>query len=279
MPSTLYALIRKSMVPNAKNRLPTSQVLESGESEGGFFSENKLVKVGKGMDNFMLSSDNERNYSTKLLKENLKSFPAEFLQHKVIPILIQALNFVPNPQSLSSPTIQAPKILPLVLQLGSNFNDVDFKTSLTPAIIKAFGSADRIMRMALLDHLDLYANRLENRVITDKIWPHLVTGFVDSAIQIREATVKSILPLAPKLSDRILNNDLLRQLAKTQVDPEPGIRTNTTILLGRLAPQLSINTRKKVLIPAFSRSLKDPFVHASSWYHGFNGNWRFLRQG
>lgn len=261
-PAALYALVRRMMVPNAKTRLPTAQVLESGEADGEFFSENKLVKVGKGMDNFMLSSDNERNHSTKLLKENLKSFPAEFIQHKVIPILIQALNFVPNPQSLSSPTIQAPKILPLVLQLGTNLTDQDFKASLTPAIIKCFGSADRIMRMALLDHLDLYANRLENKVVTDKIWPHLITGFVDSAVQIREATVKAILPLAPKLSDRILNNDLLRQLAKTQVDPEPGIRTNTTILLGRLSPQLSLNTRKKVLIPAFSRSLKDPFVHA-----------------
>jgi SCY1-like protein 1 len=43
---------------------------------------------------------------------------------------------------------------------------------------------------------------------------------------------------------------------------EASIRTNTTILLGSLAPKLSLQTRKKVLVPAFSRSLKDPFVHA-----------------
>lgn len=64
------------------------------------------------------------------------------------------------------------------------------------------------------------------------------------------------------MSDRILNNDLLRLLAKMQTDTEPSIRTNTCILLGRLAPLLGPNTRKKVLVPAFARSMKDPFVHA-----------------
>jgi SCY1-like protein 1 len=47
-----------------------------------------------------------------------------------------------------------------------------------------------------------------------------------------------------------------------QVDPEPSIRTNTCILLGRLGPTLGYNTKRKVLVPAFSRALKDSFVHA-----------------
>lgn len=65
-----------------------------------------------------------------------------------------------------------------------------------------------------------------------------------------------------KLSPRILNNDLLRYLARAQSDTEPSIRTNATILLGRLAPSLSLVSRRKVLVPAFSRALKDSFVHA-----------------
>jgi len=64
------------------------------------------------------------------------------------------------------------------------------------------------------------------------------------------------------LTDRLLNNELLRLLAKTQTDPEASIRTNTCILLGRLAPTLGYNTKRKVLVPAFTRALKDPFVHA-----------------
>ena len=47
-----------------------------------------------------------------------------------------------------------------------------------------------------------------------------------------------------------------------QMDAEPSIRTNTCILLGRLGPTLGYNTKRKVLVPAFSRALKDSFVHA-----------------
>lgn len=59
-----------------------------------------------------------------------------------------------------------------------------------------------------------------------------------------------------------MNNDLLRHLAKMQTDPEASIRTNTCILIGRLGPQLGYNTKRKMLVPAFARALKDPFVHA-----------------
>ena len=46
-----------------------------------------------------------------------------------------------------------------------------------------------------------------------------------------------------------------------QADPEASIRTNTCILIGRLGPSLGYNTKRKVLVPAFARALKDPFVH------------------
>lgn len=46
------------------------------------------------------------------------------------------------------------------------------------------------------------------------------------------------------------------------MDTEASIRTNTCILIGRLGPLLGYNAKRKVLVPAFSRALKDPFVHA-----------------
>jgi SCY1-like protein 1 len=55
---------------------------------------------------------------------------------------------------------------------------------------------------------------------------------------------------------------LLRYLAKTANDEQPGIRTNTTICLGKIAKYLGSSSRSKVLIAAFSRSLRDPFLHA-----------------
>jgi SCY1-like protein 1 len=68
--------------------------------------------------------------------------------------------------------------------------------------------------------------------------------------------------LVTKLSDRVINVELLKYLAKTANDEQPGIRTNTTICLGKIARNMGGSTRQKVLIAAFTRSLRDPFVHA-----------------
>lgn len=89
-----------------------------------------------------------------------------------------------------------------------------------------------------------------------------VTGFTDLAPVVREQTVKAVLTIIGKLSDRTINGELLKYLAKTSNDEQPGIRTNTTICLGKIAKNLGVGTRSKVLIAAFTRSLRDPFVHA-----------------
>jgi len=89
-----------------------------------------------------------------------------------------------------------------------------------------------------------------------------VTGFTDVAPVVREQTVKAILTIIGKLSDRTINGELLKYLAKTSNDEQPGIRTNTTICLGKISKNLGVSTRSKVLIAAFTRSLRDPFVHA-----------------
>ncbi|PWN51404.1 hypothetical protein IE53DRAFT_368093 [Violaceomyces palustris] len=261
-PQQIYAMLQRMLVPNAKNRLTVAKLADAGEAEGGFFKENTLVKVARGLDGFLLSSENEKAVVLRILKESPDSFPPEFLQHKVLPSLVSALNTIPPPGTIPSSSTSATTLLPIVLRLGEPLPKQEWTTSIVLPLLKAYTSTDRSTRMALLENLPLYADRLEQKTVTDKIWPNLLTGFNDSVPIIREATLKAILPLAPKLNDRILNNDLLRQLAKTQVDPEAGIRTNTTILLGRLAPHISVSTRKKVLIPAFSRSLKDAFVHA-----------------
>lgn len=79
---------------------------------------------------------------------------------------------------------------------------------------------------------------------------------------VREQTLKSVLVIIGKLSDRVVNGELLKYLAKTANDEQPGIRTNTTICLGKIAKNLGVSNRSKVLIAAFTRSLRDPFVHA-----------------
>lgn len=262
VPQQVYAALQRMLVPNAKTRNTVAKTWEAGEADGGFFKENTLVKVARGLDSFLLATDSEKASIIKLLQDKPDSFTPDFLMYKVLPALVAVLAAVPPPGTIPSASTQPSVLLPLVLRLGQPLPKEEWDANVVPPLLKAYGSPDRSTRMALLENLALYAERMDNKVVVDKLWPNLITGFNDSVPVIREATLKAILPLAPKLSDRILNNDLLRVLARTQVDPEAGIRTNTTILLGRLVPHLSVSTRKKVLIPAFSRSLKDQFVHA-----------------
>jgi SCY1-like protein 1 len=258
IPLSVFPSFKKLLNPNAKSRMSPKNLLdigmvESGGEGHGFFVHNRLVKVCAGLDGFTLSSESEKASLLRTLKESASSFPPEFVSYRILPCLASALEFG---------GASAATIVPLVLQFGKNVAPDDYGSVIVAPLVKLFASADRGTRIALLDSLPDFAEKLDKKTVVDKIWPNLQTGFTDTVAVIREATVRAIVLLSPKLSDRILNNDLLRHLARLQSDPEASIRTNTCILIGRLGPSLGYNTKRKVLVPAFSMALKDSFVHA-----------------
>ncbi|KAF8637981.1 hypothetical protein AX16_010613 [Volvariella volvacea WC 439] len=253
IPTSVFAAFKRLLNPNGGARLTPKGFLELGMTDGGFFANNRLVKVCNGLDNFSLASEADKTTLLRTLKESATSFPAEFASFKVLPSLVSALEFG---------GASAVAIIPLVLQFGQNVSPDDYQNAIIAPLVKLYASPDRGTRMALLEHLPEYVEKLDQKTVSDKIFPNLQTGFSDTVAVIREATVKSIGLLAPKFNPRILNNELLRHLAKMQADIEPSIRTNTCILLGRLGPTLGYNTKRKVLVPAFARALKDTFVHA-----------------
>ncbi|KAI0829897.1 ARM repeat-containing protein [Trametes gibbosa] len=258
IPTMIFPAYKKLMNPSPKARLSPAHFLELGMAQtagdgAGFFASNRLVKVCEGLDGFNVASEGEKASLLKTLKESATSFPTEFACYRVLPALASALEFG---------GASAATILPLVLQFGKNVAPEEYSTVILTHLVKLYTSPDRGTRMALLDHLPEYADKLDKKTVVDKIWPNLQTGFTDTVALIREATVKSIILLSDKFNERIMNNDLLRHLARMQADPEASIRTNTCILIGRLGPVLGYNTKRKVLVPAFARALKDPFVHA-----------------
>ena len=148
------------------------------------------------------------------------------------------------------------------MRIATKLSEDEYDMRITPVVIRLFSSPDRALRVCLLDNLPHMIDHLSQKIVTDKIFPQMVTGFGDLAPVVREQTVKAVLVIVPKLSDRVINGELLRHLAKTANDEQPGIRTNTTICLGKIARNLGSASRAKVLSAAFSRSLRDPFVHA-----------------
>jgi len=201
--------------------------------------------------------------------ENLSDdFPEDFFKMKVLPELLKSVEFGGG----------GPKVFGVIIKISQKLTDEEFEVKITPAIVRLFGSPDRAIRVCLLDNLPHMIDRLPQKIVNDKIFPHIVcsppiiigfpltilqvSGFTDLAPVVREQTVKAVLTIIGKLSDRTINGELLKYLAKTSNDEQPGIRTNTTICLGKISKNIGVGTRSKVLIAAFTRSLRDPFVHA-----------------
>lgn len=105
------------------------------------------------------------DWGCRTLKESASSFPSEFVSYKVLPSLVSALEFG---------GASAATTLPLVLQLGKSVPPSDYASVILVHIIRLYASPDRGTRMALLDHLSEYADKLDKKTVVDKIWPNLV---------------------------------------------------------------------------------------------------------
>ena len=251
LPPSMQQSYKRLMNPNPKARLSISHFRDQGKRSGGFF-ETPLIKLSEGIDNLGLKSDLEREEFLHELDEVSEDFPEEFFSVKVLPELLKSVEFGGG----------GPKVFSSVMRIAKKLSDEEWDSKLTPVIVRLYANPDRAIRVCLLDNLPNMIDHLSQKLVNDKIFPQMTTGFTDIAPVVREQTVKAVLTIITKLADRTINGELLKHLAKTANDEQPGIRTNTTICMGKIARSLGQNTRQKVLVAAFSRSLRDPFVHA-----------------
>ncbi|PFH60294.1 hypothetical protein XA68_11177 [Ophiocordyceps unilateralis] len=251
VPPSMQSSYKRLCNANPKARISVADFLQQGKRNGSFF-DGPLIKLTEGIDNLGVKSPDERDQFLSDLAQLNDDFPEDFFKLKILPELIKSVEFGGG----------GPKALAVVLKIASQFSQDDFNQKVSPFLIRAFSNPDRAIRVCLLDNLSLVFDLIPQKVVNDKIFPQIATGFTDIQPVVREQTLKSVLVLVTKLSDRTINGELLRQLAKTANDEQPGIRTNTTICLGKLARYLGNSSRSKVLIAAFTRSLRDPFVHA-----------------
>ncbi|TAQ91508.1 hypothetical protein B7494_g229 [Chlorociboria aeruginascens] len=227
IPPSMHSSYRRLINSNPKARLSVGHFLEQGRRKDSFF-DSPLIKLAEGVDSLGMKTEEEREAFMIELDELSDDFPEDYFKMKILPELLKSVEFGGG----------GPKVFAVVMKISTKLSDEDFDAKVTPVI------------------------RIPQKVVNDKIFPQMVTGFTDVAPVVREQTVKAVLTIIGKLSDRTINGDLLKYLAKTSNDEQPGIRTNTTICLGKISKNLGVSTRSKVLIAAFTRSLRDPFVHA-----------------
>ncbi|PLB37326.1 COPI-interacting protein CEX1 [Aspergillus candidus] len=251
IPPSMQQSYKRLCTANPKLRLSAAHFVDQGKRHGGFF-RTPLIAMADDIESLGLKSDAEREEFINQLDELSDDFPEEFFKMKVLPELLKSVEFGGG----------GPRVLSAIMKIGAKLTPDEYNARLTPVIVRLFGNPDRALRVCLLDNLPLMIDNLPQKIVNDKIFPPMTSGFTDIAPMVREQTVKAVLCVINKLSDRTINGELLKFLARTANDEQPGIRTNTTICLGRIAKNLGQGSRTKVLIAAFSRSLRDPFVHA-----------------
>ena len=118
---------------------------------------------------------------------------------------------------------------------------------------------DRAIRGSLLQKVGFLSTCLDKNTLNQAVFERACSGFSDSSSALRELTLKATLELVPQLTQPNLEK-LSRYLVRLQTDSEASIRTNTVLVFAKLAPHLTEMSRQKMLLPAFVRAMKDPFV-------------------
>ncbi|EOD12328.1 hypothetical protein EMIHUDRAFT_104211 [Emiliania huxleyi CCMP1516] len=184
----------------------------------------------------------------------------------------------------------------LVATTDDPFSHLLTPSQVVPTVVKLFANTDRSMRIPLLQTLPALMEHLSARVINETVFGlasqtrHVSLGFADTSPVLRELTVKpmvakstvaksllttssreqvkSMVALAPKLSRGNMGQahslppplaDKGARGAHTPPRSDLGDISRRLSVAGKIAVHLDASERERVLIPAFTRSLKDPF--------------------
>ena len=185
--------------------------------------------------------------------------------HKILPLLVMGLqSTAKNEQAMAQDVNRRETLatIPLLFQIAESYlsNSPElFARHVTPLVPTLFAINDRGVRGAILQKISLLEGQMDKAAINSSVFEPMCSGFTDSSGPLRELTLKSTVVLVPKLNPTNLEK-LTRYLVRMQADPEASIRTNTVIFIGKIAPSLTEMSRQKLILPAFTRAMKDPFT-------------------
>ncbi|KAL7490075.1 hypothetical protein ACHAW6_015802 [Cyclotella cf. meneghiniana] len=237
--------------------------------------DNPYVKTQLFLDEAMAKPVEERIAFLQNLSELLNRgvLDERAAVYKLLPLLIMILKANAGNETAMSQDVNRRQVLavvPLLFQVAEAFLTKDsasgeqkqssaFQTHIAPLIPCLFGINDRGVRGAILQKISLLENHLDKNTINAQVFDPMCSGFTDSSGPLRELTLKSTIVLVPKLNAASLEK-MVRYLVRLQSDPEASIRTNTIIFVGKVSPSLSDMSRQKLILPAFTRAMKDPFT-------------------
>jgi SCY1-like protein 1 len=254
IPGQLRKVLQRLLASNPKQRPNPKRVLKMP------FFDRDLVQTLSFLDEIAVKEPDDKRTFFQQLPSKLNAIPAHVCIHKILPALKNSMAILPA-ASLVVPMLGIGKMI--------GVEDLDtYSTCVMPTLIEFYKMNDRGVRALLLQNIDSYKHALEYKkngkgenILNKEIFKCMITGFRDSAPQMREITLKTIPTIVDMLNAKNLNTTLGNVLKNLLSDPVPGIRVNATILLGLLAEKFDTATRNRLLLPGFTQALSDPFYH------------------
>ena len=219
-----------------------------------------LVQSMMFLEEIMIKTPEEKHVFFQSLTSRIDSFPAHVCKYKLLPALTASLSLGAT-SGETSMGVAGPVVLVPLLKLGRMLDEDEYSQHIVPVLLTMFEQQDRGIRVALLSQLDALVETIDRKLINDKIFTCICTGFNDTAPAMREMTLKSLPTLVPKLDANVIEGQMKKVLVRMLQDPVPAIRTNATVCLGLLAHHFKPETVAAVCIPGFTRALRDTFPH------------------
>ena len=229
--------------------------------------DNPHVKAEKFLDEVLSKPIEEKIMFLQSLPDVLNRgvLNQNVAMHKILPLLVMGLRSSAGNEAAMTQDVNRREVLaivPLLFQIAESYlagtPDL-FQRHVAPLVPLLFSINDRGVRGAVLQKISLLEGQLDAAAINASVFEPMCSGFTDSSGPLRELTLKATICLVPKLNYASMEK-LVRYLIRLQSDPEASIRTNTVIFIGKIAPNLSDMSRQKLILPAFMRSMKDPFT-------------------
>lgn len=174
IPQPLFPYYRSLLDPNPSSRLNFAGLMDVGMRPGSFF-DTDFIQTANFLETINLKEQSEKERFVTQLVSKIDRFPDSFAKHKVLPELVNALEFGAGGAKMISP----------ILKLGESLPKDDYDRIVLGALVKMFSSPERQMRVALLDNLPKFADRFEgnnNKLVNEKIFPEIAKGFNDTSV-------------------------------------------------------------------------------------------------
>ena len=196
------------------------------------------------------------------LQQQTGVIPIGVAKYKVLPLIITTIQTTCNNQNMLAQDMYRREVLAMLGPLffiEEHYQDPEkVGKELAPLVAKLFTVPDRGVRSILLNTVGFLTETLDKSALNSSVFEPLCSGFNDSSPVLREMTLKATQELVSYLNAPNIEK-LSRYLVRLQSDAETSLRTNAVVFIAKIAPHLSEVPRQKLMLPAYSRSMKDPF--------------------